>query len=224
MQLSEKEIQEFKKLLEKETGKEITFEDASESAHKLLNLFKGLFDFAKEQFGWEQRLKTEPRGFSLEGNGRTCAICKNSMKADENWYDKWGLKCKVCQKAIDRKIIPGSVVKNEDSWYSEYDLKDAFNLTKKHLNNWTKDGLLKARVIENNGYVHTRIFLIKDNKEFLPPKKLVKSQLVKESKDGKDWYHCEPWYKFVDPFEHLKGYRIMEYMQNTKKENYDKEK
>jgi hypothetical protein len=27
------------------------------------------------------------------------------------------------------------------------------------------------------------------------------------------WSHQEPWYKFFEPFEHLKGYKIMDYMR-----------
>lgn len=63
--------------------------------------------------------------------------------------------------------------------------------------------------------IHSRIFLIKDNKGFLPPKDLVESKMVKETREGKDWFHSEPWYKFVDPFEHLKDYEIMDYMRET---------
>jgi hypothetical protein len=214
MEISKEHIEEFKKLLEEKAGKEVSWEEASEGAYNLVNLMKLLLDLSRKEHGWKMRLKDEPKGFSLEGNGRTCALCKKSMSEDENWYDKWGLKCKTCQRAIDKKIIPGSILKNDKSWYSEYDLEDRFNLTKKFLNSWIKDGIIKARIIKNiNGTDYCRIFLIKDNKDFLPPKELVESKMVKEHRDGKDWYHCEPWYKFVDPFEHLKGYRIMDYMK-----------
>jgi hypothetical protein len=67
-------------------------------------------------------------------------------------------------------------------------------------------------VLNASGKPHVSIFLIKDNKDTLPPKKLTESQMVKETKDGKDWFHSEPWYRFVDPVKHLEGYRIMEYL------------
>lgn len=86
------------------------------------------------------------------------------------------------------------------------------------------DSGLKPRVVPNNlGKSHAYFFLIKDNKDTLPPKKLTESHMVKEAKeDGKEWYHSEPWYRFVDPFEHLKGYKIMDYMRFTKKEEKNK--
>ena len=62
-------------------------------------------------------MKDNPRGFHLEGIGYTCFICRNSISNEETWYDKWGIKCSTCQKAIDKKIIPASVAKNENSWY-----------------------------------------------------------------------------------------------------------
>ena len=57
------------------------------------------------------------------------------------------------------------------------------------------------------------LFLLEDNKDFLPPKNLVKSKPVRERKDGKDWFTTAEWYQFVDPFEHLKGYKIMDHMR-----------
>lgn len=42
--------------------------------------------------------------------------------------------------------------------------------------------------------------------------------MVKFQKDGKDWYHSEPWFKYKDPKEVLGGYKILEYM-STMKEN-----
>jgi len=68
--------------------------------------------------------------------------------------------------------------------------------------------------------VHTYVFLIKDNKDTLPPKKLTESKLVKEVRDGKEWFHSEPWYKFVkDPHKALMGYKIMDYLKVIKVKN-----
>ena len=36
--------------------------------------------------------------------------------------------------------------------------------------------------------------------------------MVKEIKDGKEWHRMYPWYRFVNPKEHLKGYKIMEHL------------
>lgn len=214
MQLSREAIQEFKDLLEKKAGKEFTWEEASDSAYRLINLYKIVLDGHWEEEQRKEKLKEFPKGFPLDGVGYTCFICGQSTQAGENWYDKWGIKCSTCQRAIDRKEIPPSLAKNQESWYSKYDLQSCFDLKRPTISSWIKQGILKARTLTYDGKgVHFQLFLIKDNPDFLPPKKLVKSELVKETRDGKDWYHSEPWYKFVDPHKHLKGYKIMNYLK-----------
>ncbi len=54
---------------------------------------------------------------------------------------------------------------------------------------------------------------MRDNKKFLPPKKLLKGRAVRQRKDGKDWYTSEKWYQFLDPHKLLKGYRVMNYLR-----------
>ncbi len=214
MELSKESIQEFKNLLEKQKGKEISWEEASEGAYNLINLVKLLYDCEKKERHRRKKLEEFPKGFHLEGIGYSCAICGGSISNEETWYDKWEIKCLTCQKAIDKKIIPGSAAKNKESWYSKYDLESCFNIDRHALNRFVKQGILKPRIVSNSsGKPHAHLFLIKDNKNTLPPKKLVKSELVKEVIDGKEWYHSEPWYKFVGPHEHLKGYKIMKYIK-----------
>ncbi len=219
---SDKAIQEFKDIYEKEQGREISWQEASEMAHSMLGFAKIIYDLAEKEFHYKQRLKKEPKGFHLEGKGYTCVICHNSMSDQETWYDKFGLKCLVCQKAIDKKIIPGSVVKNAESWYSTYDLESRFNIDRHILKKFIKEGILKPKVVLNDtGKPRVQIFLIKDNKDTLPPKKLTDSQMLKETKDGKDWYHSEPWYRFVDPEVALKGYKLLDYLRVVKEVKKD---
>jgi hypothetical protein len=62
--------------------------------------------------------------------------------------------------------------------------------------------------------VHAYVFLIKNNKDTLPPKKLTERKLVKEISDGKEWFHPELWYRFIeDPHKTLKRYKIMDYLK-----------
>lgn len=130
----------------------------------------------------------------------------------------------TCQKAIDKKIIPATAAKYRDSWYSKYDLESRFNLDYHALNKFVTHGVLKPRIIPNDsGRPHAQIFLIKDNKDILPPKKLTESRTVKETRDGKEWFHSEPWYRFVDPNEYLKGYKIMNYLKVTHPEKNPRE-
>ena len=77
-----------------------------------------------------------------------------------------------------------------------------------------RQGVLKVRTVprEKKG-THFQLFLIKDNKDILPPKKLVESHNLKEEKDGQGCFRVVPWYKVFDPKEHLKGYKIMDYLE-----------
>jgi Zn ribbon nucleic-acid-binding protein len=178
---------------------------------RLSALFKELEATEKAR---QEKLKANPNGFHLEGKGYTCAICGNHTPEGDNWFDQYGIKCLVCQKAIDVGEIPATLAKDKVSWYSEYEVKSAFNITAPTLRRWIKDGTIKSRTITHYGIgKHAEIFLIEDNKGFLPPKKLVGSKMVSEIKDGREWNRFEPWYRFVDPFKHLKGYKIMDYMQ-----------
>ncbi len=78
-----------------------------------------------------------------------------------------------------------------------------------------KRGILKPRIVLNEvGNPHFYVFLIKDNKETLPPKELVESQSVQErGEDGKTWIRLEPWYRFEGSVDKVKGYKIMEYLE-----------
>ena len=220
MELSDKSIKEFQVIYKKKYKKDISWEDAREGAYGLAHLVELMYDQVIVEHKRKLKLKDSPKGFHLEGVGYTCFICKDSISNEETWYDKWGIKCLICQKAIDKKIIPSSMAKNEDSWYSLYDLESRFNINRHAMKRFVKAGVLKPRIVPNNsGKPHVYLFLIKDNKDTLPPKKLTESQMVEEVKeDGKEWFHLEPWYRFVDPFEHLKGYKIMDYLRFVRKE------
>ncbi len=214
VQLSNKSIQEFKDLLEKEKGEEVSWDEAAEAGRNLVGLYDVLLKCHWEEEGWKKRLETEPEGFSLTGNGRNCAVCGQSTREDTNWYDKWGIKCLTCQKAIDKRKIPGSIARNRDNRYSPYELEDRFGIKTATQRKWVKEGILKARVVPTeNGGVHYYIFLIKDNKDFLPPKKLTNSQSVREEREDGTWHRSEPWYRFVNPYEHLAGYGILDYLK-----------
>ncbi|MEK7612128.1 MAG: hypothetical protein AAB407_02190 [Patescibacteria group bacterium] len=219
MPLSDEAIKEFQEIYKKEHNKELSWDEASEAAHNLMNYAKLLVDLAEEDYHRQLKLKDNPKGFQLDGVGYTCFICGCGTQAGGNWYDKYGIKCTICQNAINRKEVPPSLAKNKESWYSKYDLESRFNLKASTIRSWIKKGILKARTITRDGEsMHVQLFLIRDNRDMLPPKKLTESHMVKEVKDGKEWFHSEPWYRFVDPHEHLKGYRIMDHLRVTKGE------
>lgn len=220
---SEEKIKEFQEIYKKEHGIKISYKEAADGAHGLLRFVEIIYEAWLEDERRKKKLKESPKGFHLEGRGYTCFICSANISDQETWYDKYGIKCLICQKAIDRKIIPATAASNKEGWYSKYDLESRFNLDRHALKRFAKAGILKPRVVPSvAGRPHAEIFFIKDNKDTLPPKKLTESQQVKETIDGKDWYHSEPWYRFVDPFEHLKGYKIMEHLRVVDKTEKDK--
>ncbi len=171
--------------------------------------------FREEEKVREEKLKANPKGFHIEGAGYTCPICGDHTPEGDNWYDEWGIKCLVCQKAIDEGEIPASLAKDKESWYTSWELDHYFNLKSPTLRKWVRNGLLKPRIVSNYGKgVHAELFLVEDNKDFLPPKKLVESKPAREIKDGKEYHTTAKWYQLVkDPYEYLKGYKIMEHMR-----------
>lgn len=208
MEISKERIEEFKRIYKDEYGEDLTDDEAYDAAHALAGFAKLAFDFYIEEKRRKQKLKKEPKGFLLEGDGQySCPICERSITANEMWYDKYGQKCTICQKAIDKKIIPGSVCKNKESWYSTWDFNHYFKIKTPTVNKLVRQNILKARVIPDISY---NIFLIKDNADILPPKKLLKSRLVQV---GENRYDSQDWYEFQDPQEVLKDYKILEHLK-----------
>ena len=144
MQLPEKAIEEFKAIWKKEYDTELSDEEAQKYSHDLMQFTKCLFDMSVKEMKREDRLKKEPKGFSLDGVGYTCSICSGSTRRDESWYDKYGIKCLTCQKGINKKQIPASMAKNEEAWYSTYDLESRFNLKSPTIRKWLKSRHIKV--------------------------------------------------------------------------------
>ncbi len=85
------------------------------------------------------------------------------------------------------------------------------------LREWIKKGLLKPRTIpgaDGKGK-HYQVFLTSDHEGFLPPITMFRiGGWIEDEEDGKKFYRTSEWYEYVDPFEYLKGYGIMDYMGN----------
>ena len=168
MSLSEEAIKEFKEIYEKKHGKELSDAEASESANNLFNLVRVLHEQAQIDYRRKLRLKDEPKGFHLTGEGYTCPICRMSMSNENTWYDKYGMKCILCQKALEKRIIPVSAVKNRDSWYSVHDFDYYYGIRSQRVHKLVREGKLKSRIIPSpDSGVHFELFLIKDNPDVL---------------------------------------------------------
>lgn len=192
MSLDDKSIKEFQDLYEKEYGKKLSREEAFEGANSLVNLFKVLLEIDNKDRQRKLRLKDEPKGFHVTGGPYNCPICYAQISDDQTWYDKWGNKCLLCQKAIDKHIIPGSVCRKKDLWYSVHEMDYYYKMKAPTVRKFIREGKLKSRIIPSeNGRTHFELLLIKDNTGVLPEKP--KSHLVK-TEDG--YTHVE--YEKVD--------------------------
>lgn len=161
----------------------------------------------------EEKLKENPKGFHLEGS-YSCTICGDGTPEGDNWYDKWGIKCLVCQSAIDKGEVPASIAKNKDSWYSKYDIESRFNIKGPTFYKWVRQGIIKPRIITRYGKgEHYQIFMVKDNEDTLPPKKLTESQRGTEMIDGKKHDSFFPWYRFAGAREKVQKYKIMDHLK-----------
>lgn len=199
---------ELRRLLEKEQGREITDQELFEAEHWLTSYAELMLDLGIKEVKRQDKLKENPKGFHLEGEGYSCFICGTTVSNEQTWYDKYGIKCLTCQSAIDKKIIPATVASDKDSWYSTHDFEHSFFITKHGVKKLVKEGLLKPRIIPGSNY---QLFLIKDNRDVLPPKKLTQWPTVKFEKDGEEWLQSEPWFMHNDPKEVLKEYKILDY-------------
>lgn len=208
---TEKEIQNIKDILENEHGREFTWEEATKAMWDIKNFARIAYELFAQETSRQDRLKENPKGFHLNDGG-SCLICSGSASKENSWYDKNGLKCMPCQKAIDAKIIPTSIIKDKESWYSKYDLAAYFNIKGIDLNRLVKQSFLKDRIIPGEKKkVHFQIFLIKDNKDVLPPKKFLKPRTIKVMHKDEEYFTQEAWYEFADEklIKRLSKYKIL---------------
>jgi hypothetical protein len=206
--------------LTEEEGKE--YLDAKWSLEGLSKITK---EFQEKENARQERLKETPEGFAVEGyGGSSCSLCGQYNQDGDFWYDKWGVKCLVCQRAIEKKEIPGSLLKFRDSWYSNFDIQNRFNLKSPTIQKWVRQGILKPRIISRYGKgTWAQVFLLKDNKDFLPPKKFTDSRGYSFIKDGKTWHTSAEWYKYPDLRKKVEKYKIMNYIKVVEVEK-EKEK
>ena len=204
----------IKTVLEKEHGREFTDEEVDNVASFMRKMAEIEISSFLEGQRRQQKLKEFPDGFHLDKEGYCCSICGSGATGEDSWFDQYGLKCGICQGAINRKEIPPNLGQDKEGWYMDWELEHHFCLKSPVLRQCVKNRLLNMRTINRNGKgVHRRIFLIRENKDMLPPKHLLQSYTVTELIDGKEWYCSRPWYEFVDPHKHLKGYKIMNYLK-----------
>lgn len=159
--LSEKYLKEFKELCEKKNIKYKTEAEYEEAARNLVGLVDLLVDIDMAQRALKKRLDTEPKGYSLEGNGRNCSLCGRSLYDGDGWYDKWGFKCMNCQDAVNKKKIPRSLCGDYDhkKYATDSTLSWKTGLHTQTIRKLIRQGKIKARQIPKGPF----LILRKDN-------------------------------------------------------------
>jgi len=165
MQISNKSIQEFKRIYKKSYGKDLSDSEARESAQGLLMFCQIAIDGYIDDKKKQAKLKMYPKGFHYEDSKiYSCLMCKANICNEEVWYDKYGQKCLDCQDNLDKKRIPKMAFKDRDTWYSYISLEYDFGIKKKDVNRLIKEGkLIKRDFVNRIGNSYFSIFMKKDN-------------------------------------------------------------
>ncbi|MEI7690595.1 MAG: hypothetical protein WCI63_03150 [bacterium] len=172
MGISQKQWDELNVILAKQLGREPTKEELEQCGYTLTGLAELCYKQFRTEQGWKRKLEENPKGFALSDSGRGCCICGGGTSPENSWYDKHGIKCLNCQRALDKKVIPVSIAKDWDrkTWFTMYDLQSKLGLKTATINKYIRDGQLKARTIKNNeGGVHFQVFLNKENTAWFKP-------------------------------------------------------
>lgn len=173
--LNDESIQKFKDIFEKEYGRKFTWQEAADAAYNLVGFFELLLKIDRKEKLRKLKLKEHPKGFLVKGS-YCCRICGQHATDDELWYDRNGMKCMLCQKAVEQRIVPVKACKDENSWYSMSDLSDYYGLPTATARKLAREGKLKARIVlRADGKPHFYVFMIKDNPKLKNPKPRVRA-------------------------------------------------
>jgi hypothetical protein len=215
MEYSDELVERYQEFHKKKSGEDVSREAANENLSSLVGFFDILWQMDIKDKKREEKLKEFPKGYAfMDGQRYSCSLCGMSVQDEGLWYDKWGIKCLLCQKAVDRKIIPGSLCKNHDSRYSVWEFEHYFKLSAPNVRKLVKEGLLTARIVPTEkGRPHVRVFLMKDNKGVLPPKNLLKTMHVPL---GDRSFRVVQWYDFQEPADLLKDYKLLSYLDELR--------
>jgi len=190
MTLSDKATREFKDLMKREYGKELSNSEAKVQGERLLQFVEILIKQAQIEHKRKQRLKKEKiNGFFLEVSEGvySCGICKDHHPGNEIWWNPDGLRCRDCWRNIEEGVIPPLTYDSDgEVWIKEWQLQSDFGLHPATRRKLRRDGLLKGRDLKRkDGTIYCTVYLIDENKEFFkkyPKKPKMKVKYVNSSK------------------------------------------
>lgn len=132
----------------------------------------------------KRRLESEPDGFLLEANEGpyTCCICHEQTPGDKCWWDLNGIKCVDCQRNVQEGIMPAELIKDDDSWLQDWQLRSDYSIHAGTVRKLRREGLLHGRDLKRqDGNIYCTLYLIKENQEFLkkyPKKSKMKVEFI----------------------------------------------
>ncbi|MHA2060840.1 MAG: hypothetical protein ACW963_00925 [Candidatus Sifarchaeia archaeon] len=178
MAISDKAVQEYKKIFKKEYGQDLTDAEAREQGERLVGFFDILYKQALTDHRRKFRLKKEKvKGFFLEASDGhyTCAICRETLPGNEIWWNLKGLRCKDCWRYTQKRVIPSLTYDSDDKvWIKEWQLQPEYGLHPATKGKLRREDLLKGRDLKRkDGSIYCTVYMIKENQEFLKkyPKK-----------------------------------------------------
>ena len=168
MKISQERLEELRKIFKEDFKADLTDQELHDAAFNLTGFYGTLAKMATQDIENHLRLEKEPDGWAINAEWGTCSFCGLYTSMQESWFDKFGYKCKFCQRAVNEGVIPSSICRNKGRWFSFEDLKDKFDLHSATVRSLVRKGELKARVILNDaGRPHLTIFLREENYQFL---------------------------------------------------------
>ena len=168
MKFSQESLDKLRKIFKEDFKADLNDQELHDAAFNLTGFYGTLAKMATQDIENYLRLEKEPEGWAINAEWGTCSFCGLYMSMQESWFDKFGYKCKFCQRAVNEGVIPSSICRNKGRWFSFEDLKDKFGLHSATVRSLVRKGELKARVILNDaGRPHLTIFLREENYQFL---------------------------------------------------------
>lgn len=136
-------------------------------------------EFEGIQNARKRRLKHDPDGFFLEGDGvLTCGICGENYPENKIWWTPDVLRCADCQRNVKNGTIPPLKNRYNDDcgyieeWFFSSDI--GYGIHPSTVKKYKRLGLLKGIDLKReDGSIYQTVYLIKDNQDFLKdhPKK-----------------------------------------------------
>lgn len=181
MILSQKSVDEYKKIFKKEYGVDLSDAEAREQGGRLFGFFEILFEHAMIEEKRKKRLKKEPEGFFLEpGEGSyTCAICDESHYGNEIWWTPEALRCEDCWRNTKEKVIPPLDYDIDNKvWIKDWQIQSDYGIHPMTARKFRRLSELVGRDLKRKGgSIYCTVYLVSENKEFL--KKYAKKPKIK---------------------------------------------